>query len=102
MVIVKVGGEGIGDVDKPVSRDVYRIFSDEFQYFGIQIRWKLIRRPCRDGEREEWDTQYEGEDVNGECASHLCTVQLGQNEDSYIPYTPRGIAAVSIEFHLEA
>jgi hypothetical protein len=69
--VVKGGGEGIGDVDRPVSGYVYRIFSDEFQYFGIQIRWKLIRRRCGDGEREERKTQREDKDVHGVRASHL-------------------------------
>jgi hypothetical protein len=116
MTIVKVGG-GIGDVDRPVSRDVYRISSDEFQYFGIQIRRKLILRRCGDGEREERNTQCEGKDVHRGRASHLCTAQMGQSEGGrtaiYLAveqlyaqnnYKPRGIAAhkSSIKFQLEA
>jgi len=74
--VVKVEGEEIGDVDRPVSRDVYRISSDEFQYFGMQIRWKLIPQRCGDGECEERNTRRKGKDVERERASHLCTAQV--------------------------
>jgi len=77
---VNVGGEGIWNVDRPVGRNVYRVSSDEFQYFGIQIRWKLILRRCGDGEREERNTQREGKDVHRRRASHVCTAQVDQSE----------------------
>ena len=100
-----------------MSRDVYRISSDEFQYFGIQSRWKLILRRCGKGECEERNTQREGKDVHRGRASHLCTAQLCQGEGgrttiylaveqlySQNNHIPRAIAAhkSSIKFQLEA
>lgn len=67
-----------------MSRDVYRISSDEFQYFGIQSWWKLILRRCGDGECEERNTQHKGKDVHGGRASHLCTALMGQSEGGRI------------------
>ena len=71
--IVKVRREGIGDADRPVSRYVYRITSDELQYLGVQIWWKLKLRRCGEGKREERNIEGKGKDEHRRHASYLCT-----------------------------
>ena len=66
-------------MDRPVSRDVYSIFTDEFQCVRTQIWWKLVLRRCWGGQREKRKTQRKTEDVHRECASHLCTIRVGQS-----------------------
>ena len=57
-------------VDRPMSRDIYRVFSDENQFVSQWRRKPALRRPGGVTKRDEWDVQSKTQSENVRRREH--------------------------------